>query len=154
MVYLDLPEPANALRTLPEIDVVLGWDRTADEVGAPRHVERLMHLLGTGKALWYRGGMETVHTAELIKGLGVERVVIGKGFYKTPRMPEHFVRRLGEACVPVVTSDSDSKIAEAAGAKLVWSETMVETSLKVVAAGYEDGTAWGVAVFAEEDAKA
>jgi hypothetical protein len=97
--------------------------------------------------------METVHTAELIIGLGVERVVVDKGFYKTERTPEHFVRRLGRACVPVVRSQDNVQTAEAAGAECLWSES-ADTLIRVkaIAVGYDEGTAWGRAVFPEKDA--
>lgn len=106
----------------PEADVILAWDGEADRLGAPQNVASLFSLIEKGEPVWYRGGMETVHTAELVLGLGCEKVLVSTGFYKTERMPEHFVRRLGEACVPVVRTPEEMGTALSAGAKWLFCE--------------------------------
>ncbi len=105
-----------------DADVILAWDREADRLGAPQNVASLFSLIEKGKPVWYRGGMETVHTAELILGLGCEKVLVGTGFYKTERMPEHFIRRLGEGCVPVIRTPQEMQTALSAGAKWLFCE--------------------------------
>ena len=114
---LDEPDPSVQAELLPDADVVLAWDREADTIGAPQHVAELLALVTTGKSIWYRGGMETVHTAELILGLGCEKVLVGHGFFKTDRMPEHFAKRLGEACVAIVSTQGELDRAVDAGAR-------------------------------------
>jgi hypothetical protein len=118
IVFLD--EPGIALPG--DADIILARDREADALGAPQHVASLLALVSGSKPVWYRGGLETVHTAELILGLGCEKVLVSDGFYKTERTPEHFVRRLGEACVPIADTQEQFDIAIAASANWICCE--------------------------------
>jgi hypothetical protein len=115
-------DEATLTESAVDADVVLAWDRDADRLGAPQNVASLFSLIERGKPVWYRGGMETLHTAELIIGLGCEKVLVSTGFYKTERMPEHFIRRLGEGCVPVVRGPQEMETALTAGAKWLFCE--------------------------------
>jgi hypothetical protein len=117
-----LDETDVQINDIDDADVLLAWDKEADELGAPQNVSSLHALIAMGKRVWYRGGMETVHTAELILGLGCEKVLVGHGFFKTERMPEHFIRRLGTRCLPIVTNDQELEIAVSAGALEVYCE--------------------------------
>lgn len=151
VVFLDRPDPEGQALGHAEADIILAWDREADDLGAPQNVAALHSLISLGKPVWYRGGMETVHTAELILGLGCEKVLVGTGFFRTERMPEHFVRRLGEACVVVANSQSELERAVAAGAAWAYCSFVpapLPGDVAVVGeAGFEG--AWGVAESAQ-----
>jgi hypothetical protein len=121
-VRLDDTDVLAQINANDNADVLLAWDKEADELGAPQNVSSLHALIAMGKRVWYRGGMETVHTAELVLGLGCEKVLVGHGFFKTERMPEHFIRRLGPRCLPVVTNEQELEIAVAAGALEIYCE--------------------------------
>jgi imidazole glycerol phosphate synthase subunit HisF len=135
-------EKPGALPT-PNADVLLAWDREADSLGAPQNVSTLLGMASLGLPLWYRGGIETVHIAELILGLGCEKVLIAEGFYKTERTPEHFVRRIGERCVPIATTEAQFEVALNAGATWICCEFVPSRSQEgVELIGDFDG-AWG-----------
>lgn len=99
------------------LDGLIAWDYEADEIGAPQSVQPLHRLVSLGLPVWYGGGLETVHIAELILGLGCEKVIVSRGFYKTERSPEYYVKRLGSACVPAVESGDSLEIAVSVGAE-------------------------------------
>ena len=64
-VRLDLPDVGGRAEHCSDADVLLAWDQEADRLGAPQNVAELHSLVQSNKPVWYRGGMETVHTAEL-----------------------------------------------------------------------------------------
>ena len=119
---LDETDVLAQMNDTDNADVLLAWDKEADELGAPQNVSSLFSIISSGKPVWYRGGMETVHTAELILGLGCEKVLVSSGFFKTERMPQHFVRKLGEACVPVAKTEAEMQTALSAGAIWIYLE--------------------------------
>ena len=117
LVRLDLPDVGGQAERCSDADVLLAWDQEADGIGAPQNVAGLHSLVQSNEPVWYRGGMETVHTAELILGLGCQKVVVAHGFFRTERMPQHFINRLGESCVVAATSQEEVDLALVAGAK-------------------------------------
>ena len=146
IVYLDQADPEAAAKTWEDVTGYIAWDREADSIGAPQNVAALHGLLSLGKPVWYRGGMETVHTAELILGLGCEKVIVGKGFFKTERTPEHFARRLGEACVVVVRAAEQLAAALDAGAQWAYCEpTDGDSNNHTIVLMGEAATPWGIA---------
>jgi hypothetical protein len=146
VVYIDEDDFETAAQKWQNVDVLLAWDREADKIGAPQNVERLLRLLSKGKPVWYRGGMETVHTAELILGLGCAKVLVDKGFFRTERMPAHFVRRLGEACVAVVTSNEQAGAAVQAGARWAYGIDSDCERMNVISEAEPLKGCWGVAL--------
>lgn len=116
VVYLDSGDAAEQAIKWTGVVGIIAWDREADTIGAPQNVQSLHQLMELDIPVWYGGGLETVHTAELILGLGCDKVIVDKGFYKTKRSPEHFVRRLGEGCVPVIRNTEALEVAVEAGA--------------------------------------
>jgi hypothetical protein len=151
VVYLDSADPIKQAMNWENVTGIVAWDREADVFGAPQNVQPLHELLDLSLPVWYGGGLETVHTAELILGLGCERVIVDKGFYKTERSPTHFVRRLGVACVPVISDEESLVIALRAGASYgycrnVISATAASGKLNVMFEGTEPHLSWGVAL--------
>ena len=143
VIYLEQPGVQAAAHAWTEVDGYIAWDREADNTGAPQNVAELHSLISLAKPVWYRGGMETVHTAELILGLGCEKVVVGKGFFKTERTPEHFARRLGEACVVAVETEDQLEVAWSAGAE--WIYRQANDCVEILRGG-RAAQPWGVAL--------
>lgn len=155
VIYLDSAGVERQAEYWQDMDVLLAWDREADDIGAPQNVEALHRLIGTGRPVWYRGGLETVHTAELIIGLGCEKVIISKGFFKTDRMPQHFVRRLREACVPLLETLENFNTACNAAARWAYCvdpgiAQVAAAHMNVVVEGPCVTNAWGVASLPDE----
>ncbi len=150
VVYLDSEDALVQAKSWEGVNGIVAWDREADSIGAPQNVGSLHELLGLEVPIWYGGGLETVHTAELIIGLGCEKVIVDKGFYKTERSPAHFVRRLGEACVPVVSDAESMATIVRAGATYGYcrkgSGAVPATGLNVILEGEDSNSVWGVAL--------
>lgn len=150
IIYLESGDVEAQANQWQDMDVLLAWDREADVIGAPQNVEALHRLVGSGRTVWYRGGLETVHTAELILGLGCEKVIVSKGFFRTDLMPQHFVRRLGQACVPLMVTHEELDIAIAAGAAWAYCintgiAEVAATQINVIVEGASVHNAWGTA---------
>jgi len=150
VVYLDANDTMQKAQAWRDISGIVAWDREADDLGAPQNVQKLYELLSLKLPIWYGGGLETVHTAELVLGLGCEKVIVDKGFYKTERSPEHFVNKLGEACVPVVRDDQSIETAVRAGAAFAYCHSAqaaraASQKLRVLLEGGGSENAWGVA---------
>lgn len=75
-------------------------DPEAEVYGAPQSVQSLMQIIrGAGTPIQYYGGVRQMHIAEMLLGLGVERLVVGAGLWKSQRSARFFAARLGEACI-------------------------------------------------------
>lgn len=75
-------------------------DLDAARVGAPQNVELLTRLVdAVSVPVQFGGGIRTIHLAELVLGLGVERVVLGSALTRVESTVRHFFRTLGERCV-------------------------------------------------------
>ena len=75
-------------------------DTDGEIAGAPQNIESVHRILRAVEIpVQFDGGINLIHTAELVLGLGVERIVIGPALRKTERSPVHFFAKLGERCV-------------------------------------------------------
>lgn len=104
--FLEVQLPGKPDRSSDWLHVV---DPEGDAAGAPQNVQALHQLLEeVDIPVQYEGGIQLIHTAELILGLGVDRVVIGPALKKTDRTPEHFFSRIGAKCVAAISGDEQS----------------------------------------------
>jgi len=122
-------------------------DLDADAAGAPQNVESVHRVIGVVDIpVQFRGGLELVHTAELMLGLGVARVVLDTALTKTELSAAHFFKKLGDACAAAV----DSSI-EAARLKSVGCPRLIYTGRVV---NVEEVTRLGIPIIAvAEDAR-
>ncbi|MER3414542.1 MAG: 1-(5-phosphoribosyl)-5-[(5-phosphoribosylamino)methylideneamino]imidazole-4-carboxamide isomerase [Armatimonadota bacterium] len=75
-------------------------DLDAARMGAPQNVELLTRLVdATSVPVQFGGGIRTIHVAEMVLALGVERVVLGSALTRVESTVRHFFRTLGERCV-------------------------------------------------------
>lgn len=75
-------------------------DLDAARLGAPQNIEVLTRLIdAVSVPVQFGGGIRTVHLAEMVLALGVERVVLGSVLTRAESTVRHFFRTLGERCV-------------------------------------------------------
>lgn len=75
-------------------------DLDAARLGAPQNVELLTRLVDAVTVpVQYGGGIRTIHIAQMVLALGVERVVLGSALTRVESTVRHFFRTLGERCV-------------------------------------------------------
>ncbi|GEM_PF-6919436 len=75
-------------------------DFESERLGAPGNPGLLLEAVSKATVpVQYWGGINLVHVAEMVLGLGVSRVVIGDALWRTPQSAAHFVRVLGDRCV-------------------------------------------------------
>ncbi len=65
----------------------------------------------------FSGGISTMHTAELVLGLGVTRVVLDTALQKTERSPKYFFDRLNEHAIAGVETQAQAEESIRNGAK-------------------------------------
>jgi phosphoribosylformimino-5-aminoimidazole carboxamide ribotide isomerase len=75
-------------------------DLDGARLGAPQNVELLTRLVdAVSVPVQYGGGIRTIHIAQMVLALGVERVVLGSALTRVESTVRHFFRTLGERCV-------------------------------------------------------
>ena len=95
-------------------------DMDADDAGAPQNIQLVHQLLScTEIPIQFVGGIETMHTAELILGLGVRYVVLDRALRKSEKSPAYFFERLGEQAVAKVRDQIELELAVEHGAKRI-----------------------------------
>jgi hypothetical protein len=98
--YVELSRGTTLGETDSIADHLHVFDVEADAAGAPQNIQALHRLIAeTGKQIQFRGGIETVHIAELVLGLGVQWVVLDSALRRTELSPKHFFTRLGSQAV-------------------------------------------------------
>lgn len=113
-------------------------DLNADEAGAPQNIQ-VVHqaLTKLSTPVQFQGGIETIHTAELVLGLGVSYVVLDRALKKTERAPAYFFKRLGDKAVARVQNQQELDLVVSEGAKRILytqgDETMITLPDGVVA---------------------
>lgn len=91
-------------------------DADGEIAGAPQCIESVHRILRAVRIpVQFYGGINLIHTAELVLGLGVERVVLGSSLWKTERSPAHFFAKLGARCVATVESEQEAAGLKKAG---------------------------------------
>ncbi|MGI8923914.1 MAG: HisA/HisF-related TIM barrel protein [Fimbriimonadales bacterium] len=91
-------------------------DLDAENAGAPQNVESVHRVIGVVDIpVQFHGGLDLVHTAELMLGLGISRVVLDRGLTKTEHSAAHFFKKLGVACAAAVDSSATASRLKAAG---------------------------------------
>ena len=117
-------------------------DADGEIAGAPQCIQSVHRILRTVKIpVQFYGGINLIHTAELVLGLGVERIVLGSSLWKTERSPAHFFAKLGAGCVATVESEHEAAVLKQAGClRLLYHGTLEhaaqlseKTSLPVIA---------------------
>jgi hypothetical protein len=80
-------------------------DQLGRERGAPQQVEQLLQVVQrSNAAVEFSGGVRLMHTAELVLGLGVARVVVDCAEFATERAFAKVLGRLGEAAIAAAWS--------------------------------------------------
>ncbi|MCH8274398.1 MAG: hypothetical protein IH851_06390 [Armatimonadetes bacterium] len=75
-------------------------DLDAEREGGPQNVQALHLILkAVNVPVQFEGGIRLMHTAELVLGLGVARVVVSDALTKSERSAGFFFKRLGDRCV-------------------------------------------------------
>ncbi|MBA3726707.1 MAG: hypothetical protein H0W86_09710 [Armatimonadetes bacterium] len=91
-------------------------DLDAEGAGAPQNVESVHRVIGVVDIpVQFHGGLRLVHTAELMLGLGVGRVVLDRALTKTEHSAAHFFKKLGNTCAAAVDSSAVAARLKAVG---------------------------------------